>query len=946
MGTIALPTGSYQTADTRASNKRLLNCFSEIAPQTSEADLKSKIPPVYLRRMFGISPLGTEISSQQPSIYTPSLLLHMDTQVLASVPCSLLLHCDGANGSTSFPDSSVNNLSVISSGATVDTAHPMFGTGAMSFSNNPANFASVPNILGGPLDMTSGDFTVEFWFYLPVTQTGTSFITDNQNPPQFETTLQPSGGNKFLQFNIRTTFGSYSAQSASFTPVAGTWHAAAFVRQGNGITAFLDGVPGSTTPTTGTNLVSPSGTLTIGSTFIAGGFNGEIDEIRITKYALYTVAYTPTGPLPPTATVTTSNTNFIDSSLNSFTMTPTGGAVIVNSAPTPKFGNGDGSFPSATFGSSVTTPITATGPLDLFGPVGGGNFTIQGFFQAPSFANPFVIMDYGDSGSNNNGIIIEVVNSTTITIKPTVSGWSTFTNVSSGFAINTWYSFALVRQGSIATLYINGIAGPNTANNWTASTVAPGVVTIGESPTITGASQPFFLDEIAIFKGSAIYTANYTPPVAPVPNPLGGPTTPAVRGIWDMQGVTYIVIGPSLYTITAAGVLTLLATGIAGNSFVRMTDNTACLVIVVPGTLIAYTYTVLNGFAQLLTGPIGQFGAIDAWFVDSYIVFLALNGREFYNDDGQTVSGQGPITFTSGGVFPREFGTDPFVGMCVDHRTVLMFGTRTSEAYVNTGNPTQSPFSAAPDGFMQLGAHPQGGYTVALQDQSVFWLANDLTVRRRNGQTPVRVSNSGVEAVLESNKNNLAGCYALTVTIGGHPLWVLQIPAASRSLAYDCLTTEWFELESLTNSLGYWRPLCSYNAFGLQLVGDSQSSQIGFLDGSTFSEFNNPQRAVITTQSVYKEHKRITTNRVEMVVTCGEGQSFTAGAKATLLKSKDSGATYTARQTKSLGAIGQRQARAFWTNLGQQRDMALAFQVSDPTPLFTVDITADITVDD
>lgn len=951
MTQIALPTGSYQTADTRASNKRLLNCFSEIAPQTSAADLKSVVPPCYLRRMFGVSPLGSEISSQQPSTYTPSLLLHMDG-ISFTANASLLLHMDGANGQTTFTDSSSFAHVMAQSGFTptvvVDTSQPKFGTGAANYGTTAGNLNAIvtPIVANGSLDLNSNvsDFTIEGWVLGHSASPSGAIVSDTQftaGPVKWEVAIVGTA----IQFLYHTSAGTLTYSGATTSFAANTWYAFAVVCHNSVVQIYTNGVGGSGGgPVTGTPNAT-SGTLSVGACAGAtGNFPGEIDELRITQAAIYTANYTPsTVALTPVVTIFTPT--FLDSSLNNFTMTAAGGATIVTSSPTPKFGGGDGSFPSTTFGSSVTAAITATGPLDLFGPVGGGNFTIQGFFQAPSFANPFVILDYGDSGSNNNGIIIEVVNSTTITVSSTVSGWGTLTNVSSGFTVNTWYSFALVRNGSTATLYINGIAAPNVATNWTTSTVAPGTVTIGKSPTISGTSQPFFLDEVVVYKGSALYTVNYTPPLTPVPNPLGLSTTPPVRGMWDMQGITYVVIGPSLYTLSAAGTLTFLATGIAGNSFVRMTDNTACLVIVVPGTLVAYTYTVLNGFSQLLTGPIGQFGAIDCWFVDSYIVFLALNGREFYNDDGQTVSGQGPITFLSGGVFPREFGTDPFVGMCVDHRTVLMFGTRTSEAYVNTGNPTQSPFSAAPDGFMQLGAHPLGGYTVALQDQSVFWLANDLTVRRRNGQTPVRVSNSGIEAILELNKENLLGCYALTATVGGHPLWILTIPAASRTLVYDCLTTEWFELESLINNLGYWRPLCVYNAQGLQLIGDSQSSQIGFLDASTFSEFTTTQRAVITCQSIYKEHKRITTDRVEMVVTCGEGQSLTAGASVTLMKSKDSGAIYTARQTRSLGPLGQRQARAYWTKLGQQRDLALAFQISDPTPLFTVDIQADITVD-
>lgn len=416
----------------------------------------------------------------------------------------------------------------------------------------------------------------------------------------------------------------------------------------------------------------------------------------------------------------------------------------------------------------------------------------------------------------------------------------------------------------------------------------------------------------------------------------------AVRGINTMAGITYVVIGPTLYSMVANGTLTQLGTGIAGgNGFLRLSNNTACLFILVPGSTIAYTYCPNSGgFAPYLNATFLFYGAIDLNFVDSYFTFLMANGRGFYNDDGQVVSGQGPPTFTTLAIFPREFGTDSFIGMGVDHREMTLLGALSSEGYVNAGNPVGSPFASDPASFMQIGLHPLAGYTVVNQDQTIFFIANDRTVRRKNGETPMRVSNSGIEAILENA--DLTGCYAMAPTVGAHPLVVFTLPAISRTLIYDCLTTEWFELQSLINSIGYWRPLCWYNAFGRQLVGDSQSGQVGYLSTLAFTEFGNSTYCLFTTQSIYDNHNRITHRRLELVITPGASTSLTTGALITLLVSDDSGQTWYARETVSLGALGQRTFRAFWTNLGQSRDRVYAFQLTDPTPTFAVDIVAEL----
>jgi hypothetical protein len=442
-----------------------------------------------------------------------------------------------------------------------------------------------------------------------------------------------------------------------------------------------------------------------------------------------------------------------------------------------------------------------------------------------------------------------------------------------------------------------------------------------------------------------------------------------VRGFWEMQGVEYCVIGPNLYAmstdpITQVATLTQLngSTPITGNSFVRMADNTQCLVLLQPGTTNAWTYCPGAGtqFAALSWSGLTALGALDIWYIDSYIVFLGTDGRTFFNDSGQASSGVNQITFTglSAGTFTREFGTDLFVGGASDHREIMLFGARTTEGYVNAGNPAGTPFSSAADSFMEIGAHPLCGYTIAKQDQSILWVANDLTVRRRNGQTPTRISNSGIEQILQQiaspngNQGTLLGAYALTPTVCGHPLWVLQLPFAispegtkGRTLVYDCLTQHWFELASYTPAgvpLGMWRILCYHNGIGGQLVGDALTSTVGILDTTIFSEFGGPMICEWTFQSLYNGHNRFTLRRIEVVVTPGQGTSLTTAPTVDLYLSRDGLVYDCANDPQSLGLPGETDHRVVWWNKGQWRDCFIRNRITDPAETFTVDAEADI----
>jgi hypothetical protein len=206
--------------------------------------------------------------------------------------CSLLMHFNDANGSTTFTDNSPNNLTVTSvNGAAISTVQSKFG-GSSLLLDGTNDYLSVAS---STVFNLTGDYTIEFWAY------SSNFGSGGYLHRGFYTT----GVNTWsgLSFSIRgTRFYFYATTNANeqyidiVAPSNNVWHHFAMVKSGTTGRVYVDGTLAGTINSLNTPAVS-SQTLRIGVWDYSAGaeyFNGYIDEVRITKgIARYTSNFTP-----------------------------------------------------------------------------------------------------------------------------------------------------------------------------------------------------------------------------------------------------------------------------------------------------------------------------------------------------------------------------------------------------------------------------------------------------------------------------------------------------------------------------------------------------------------------------------------------------------------------------------------------------------------------------
>jgi len=206
---------------------------------------------------------------------------------------SSLLHFDGTNGSTSFPDVYAPTW-VQHGGAQLSTANPKFGSASLLL-NGTTDYIQTSDLTD--FSFGSADFTVEGWFFNAGTSGSdqTMWSTLAFTPSLNGFNIRTNGAGTAVLFEAYYLNGGVGGLTSNpITP--GIWHHVAVVRISGSVSFYVDGlmVGGLTMPTMNSLYGTAMGLRFVDSP--SNYFNGYLDEWRVSKSAIYTAPFTPTGP--------------------------------------------------------------------------------------------------------------------------------------------------------------------------------------------------------------------------------------------------------------------------------------------------------------------------------------------------------------------------------------------------------------------------------------------------------------------------------------------------------------------------------------------------------------------------------------------------------------------------------------------------------------------------
>lgn len=402
-----------------------------------------------------------------------------------------------------------------------------------------------------------------------------------------------------------------------------------------------------------------------------------------------------------------------------------------------------------------------------------------------------------------------------------------------------------------------------------------------------------------------------------------------VRGAVAEGGYAWVVSGQKVYRVAPDWSFTLLGGIATASGEVGMTSNGAQILIVdgVAGWLVNVAASTLTK----ITAEGFPNGVKRATFQDGYFLVNGLTGSQSFwiNRTAYDGAAWDALDFAS-----AEGAPDDSDGLISDHREVWIFGGKSAEIFVNTGNSDQ-PFQRSGNAFIEHGCASAG--TIAKADNTVFWLGSDDrgdgVVWRADGYTPVRISTHAIEHALSSY--TLSDAIAMTYQQEGHVFYVLTFPTDSKTWVYDAATQQWHErawMKPGTGELSRWRANCMVFFNGHHLVGDYETGAVYALDLDTYTDDGGPmlaRRRTITNESMQvRMFYHSLQIDMEAGVGTGNGQGF--DPKVMLRYSNDGGHTWSNERSASMGKVGQYGARARFTRLGFGRNRVWELSITDP----------------
>lgn len=382
------------------------------------------------------------------------------------------------------------------------------------------------------------------------------------------------------------------------------------------------------------------------------------------------------------------------------------------------------------------------------------------------------------------------------------------------------------------------------------------------------------------------------------------------RGGINWNGLCYRVMGTALVEISAAGHITILGT-IPGADLVKFDYSFAYLAIRASNALFLWNGIVL----QQITDP--DLGAcIDFIWVDGY----------FMSTDGEFIAVtelNDPFSVLTTKYGSSEADPDPVIAMLKLHNEPIALNRYTMETFSNIGGQG-FPFQRIAGALIPKGPTGTNACCVYMDNIGFVGSGRNEAVSvylASNGQF-ARIATREIDLILlDYSEEQLAEIKVETRVDKGHELLLIHLP--DQTLVYDgnaskiAQETIWYKLGSGLDPAQY-RARNLVQCFGKWLVGDPQSSKIGYLTTDTSAHWDQEIGWEFSTVIVYNESVGAIFHELELVGLTGR---VVVGVNPMIsTRYSVDGEEWSQPRFISAGKTGERQKKLMWMGQGNMRN--------------------------
>jgi len=384
------------------------------------------------------------------------------------------------------------------------------------------------------------------------------------------------------------------------------------------------------------------------------------------------------------------------------------------------------------------------------------------------------------------------------------------------------------------------------------------------------------------------------------------------RGGINWNGICYRVMGTKLVTVASNGAVTVLGdVGGPVNTLVTMDYSFDRLAIASGGRLYYW-----NGALVQVTDP--DLGIVlDVVWVDGY--FMTTDGTSLVVTELSDPTQVNPLKYGSSEVDP-----DPVVALLKLRNEVYALNRNTIEVFDNVGGEF-FPFQRIDGAQVQKGVIGTFGCCVFMEQVAFLGSGRNEQpgIYLGANATATKISTQEIDDILTNyTEVQLATVKLEARNDKAHQHLYVHLP--DRTLVYDGAASQelqefvWFTLTTTTVGFAQYRARNLVWAYDKWLVGDPQSSNIGYLVDNIGTHWNQKVRWEFGTLIVYNEGNGALFHELELVALTGR-VALGVDPQISTSYSLD-GISWSQDRSIAAGTIGNTKKRLAWFRQGSMRN--------------------------